>query len=440
MSTSKAHAMLAPSAADRWMVCTGSVAMEAPLPDDTSEYADEGTAAHELAKWCLTQGKNAHAFQGRRIEIVNGVYYPGTGPLPANLFGQRLPIRRMFECDEDMATHVQKYVRLVCSLAMHGELLVEQKLPIGHITGEEGATGTSDAVILATRDDELIIVDLKFGRGVKVYAERNRQGMMYALGALEEYALLSDWKKVRIIICQPRLDHIDEFTCTVGDLVAFAKEAAGAAWDAMAMLDKRIPLQLAPSLKGCMFCKANAECPAKTKFVADAVGADFDVLSQADDSAGDGVTVGEVLLKDVVPADPVSLATKMKAIEIIEDWCKAVRARVESNLLAGVPVPGYKLVQGKRGNRAWTDAGQVERLFKSFRLKTDQMYTYTLISPATAEKVLKAKPKQWAKAVELIGQADGKASVAEESDKRPALKLNDVAADFANVEVGADLV
>lgn len=428
MGSTKAHAMLSPSGADRWMVCTGSVAMEAPLPDDTSEYADEGTAAHELAKWCLTQDKDAHAFQGRRIEIVNGVYYPGTGPLPANLFGQRLPIRRMFECDDDMATHVQKYVHLVRDLAHHGELLVEQKLPIGHITDEADATGTSDAVVLAARDDELIVVDLKFGRGVRVSAQHNRQGMLYALGALEEYALLSEWKKVRIIICQPRLDHIDEFTCTVEELLAFAKEAAAAAWDAVAMMDKRIPLQLVPSEKGCMFCKAKAECPGLADFVAKSVGADFeDITASGPEPLG-------------VDYSPIDLATKMKAADLIEDWIKAVRARVESNLLAGVPVPGYKLVQGKRGNRAWTDAAEVERLLKSFRLKTEQMYTYTLISPTAAEKVLKAKPKQWAKAVELIGQADGKASVAEESDKRPALKLNDVASDFANVEVGADLV
>lgn len=434
-----AHALLSPSGSDRWMTCPGSVALEAPLPDGTTEYADEGTAAHEVGKWCLQQGKDAFAWQGRRIEIVNGVYYPGTGPLPANLFGHKMPIRRMFEVTEDMATAVQKYVEIVKALARNGELLVEQKLPIGHITGEEGATGTSDAVVLAVADDELIVADLKFGRGVKVYADHNRQAMLYALGALHEYELLADWKNVRIVIIQPRLDHVDEFVCTVKELIEFVQVAAAAAWDATAMLAKRIPLKLVPSEKACQFCKAkeHACCPALDKFVSSSIGADFEVIA----GAAAGGTLEQHLLETqaAIQNDGPWLSVRMKAIDLIEDWCKGVRAQTERILLDGGDVPGYKLVPGKKGNRAWTDADAAEKLLKSFRLKSDQMYDFKLISPTTAEKVLKAKPKQWKKAIDLIGQADGKPSVAEDSDKREAIKRTPVADDFAPVEEACDL-
>ena len=40
------HALLSPSAAHRWLNCTPAPRLEATLPDNTSEYAEEGTLAH----------------------------------------------------------------------------------------------------------------------------------------------------------------------------------------------------------------------------------------------------------------------------------------------------------------------------------------------------------------------------------------------------------
>jgi hypothetical protein len=44
-----AHAKLGPSGAHRWMSCPGSIVLEEDVPDRSSVYADEGTAAHMLA-------------------------------------------------------------------------------------------------------------------------------------------------------------------------------------------------------------------------------------------------------------------------------------------------------------------------------------------------------------------------------------------------------
>ena len=124
------------------------------------------------------------------------------------------------------------------------------------------------------------------------------------------------------------------------------------------------------------------------------------------------------------------LGAKMDAIELIEMWVKAIRAKVEKELLAGRPVAGYKLVQGRKPARAWSDEAKAEAALKRMRIKSDQMYERTLISPTTAEKLLKAEPKRWAKVSALVTQGEGKPSVAPVTDKRPALDVAPLDSEF----------
>ena len=137
------------------------------------------------------------------------------------------------------------------------------------------------------------------------------------------------------------------------------------------------------------------------------------------------------------------LAAAMAAVDLIEDWCKAVRAEVERRLLAGVPVPGYKLVEGRRGSRSWASKEEAEATLKSMRLKVEEMYDLSLISPTSAEKLAKAGtigPRQWPKLQGLITQSNGKPSVAPESDKRPALVMTPPADEFDDLTTADDLV
>lgn len=414
MSNGKLHAVFAPSAAKRWMTCVGSVALTKDLPEESSEYADEGTAAHTLASMCLTDQKDARAYLGRRIAV--GL--------------------RTFEVDEEMADAVQTYVNVVRGLAVNGELHVEQAVPIGHITGEEGAEGTADAVVLAFNDGELIVVDLKYGKGVYVSVERNEQTMLYALGALKKFELLGDWKRVRLFISQPRISEIpSEWDCSVEDLLAFSAEATEKAKLGTLALEHRAnwigkdTSYLTPG-DHCKntFCKARATCPALAAFVVDNVGADFDEIIQANDE-----------IKELVPSHAVVLGMKMKSVDIIEDWCRAVRARSEAVLFEENNTPeviealGFKLVQGKRGNRQWESEEAAEKEMKAMRLKQEQMYSFKLITPTAAEKLLKSAPKRWKRIAPLITQSDGKPSVAPASDPRPALVLQPVADDFEMV-------
>jgi len=386
------HAKLSPSGAHRWMVCHGSVALEAPFPDSSSEFAAEGTLAHEVAAKCLESG----------VE-------------PSALIGQKFNIDGFdFTVDQTMADHVKDYMKLVREYAEGGELLVEKRVRIGHLTGEEGAGGTSDAIIIKGR--EIIIIDLKYGMGVRVDANENPQLMLYALGALYEYEVLGDFDTVTMVIHQPRLNHVSEYSIPVSELLTFADDVVSAA-DKVRWED---PV-LVPGEKQCRFCKAKATCPALRAEMAEVVSGAADISDFAD------------MIPNVVSSETSDnyLPVAMSKVELIEQWCKAVRAETERRLLAGQPVTGYKLVAGRAGNRDWRDAKAVEEMMKkTFRMRDDQVYDFKLISPTKAEKVFKENPKRWANLQEQITRSEGKPSVAPATDKRPAMDIKPVLDDF----------
>lgn len=406
------HARLSPSSASRWMTCPGSVPLEGGYHDESSEFASEGTAAHELAAMALTDGNDAVAYLDRVIEADG----------------------RKFTVDHDMASYVQDYIDYVRSI--EGELFVEQRLSIAHITGEDNAHGTSDAVILA--GDELIICDLKYGRGVKVDATNNKQLQIYALAAMAEYEFVYDFSQVRLVIHQPRLHHVSEWAISVDSLRAFgqtvtkASERCEAAVVYHAKHGEIHEKYLAPSEDACRFCKAKADCPALRSHVLATVADDF-------------VNIDEPIAPQLNTEREVAnalLGNLLGATDLIEGWCKAIRAKAEAELFAGREVPGYKLVQGRKGDRAWGDATEAETTLKAMRMKVEEMYDLKLISPTTAEKLHKAGkigPRQWPKLQGLITQPDGKPSVAPADDKRPALVMTAVEDEF-NDETACDLV
>lgn len=405
------HALLSPSGAHRWLACPGSVALEKDLPDTSSEFADEGSAAHFLAANCLRHDKAPIFYLGKKIAVH------AAGETWLDETGAFVDVRATFMVNHDMAEHVEKYVNAVRMYAAGSELIVEERVPIAHITGEEGAGGTADALILA--DSELQLHDLKYGRGVAVYAEENEQLMMYALGALELYGALGDFERVRLVIHQPRIGNLSEWDCTIADLQAFATRVGIAAAQTSQTGDAAL---FHPGEKQCRFCKAKATCPALAREVAETTAADFADLTQT-----------------TLPV-PVDIGAAMSKVDLIETWCKAVRAETERQLLDGLPVAGWKLVEGRKGARSWISEDDAETAMKAMRLKQDEMYTFKVISPTQAEKLLKESPRRWTKLQGLITQREGGPSVAPESDKRPALVIAAQAEEFENVAVVDDLV
>lgn len=432
-----AHAKLSPSGADRWMVCPGSTVLEAGKPDSSSTFADEGTAAHFLAATCLETGNDAKQYAAgsyviQLCEDRGGNHFE---IFASDKRSDDVKVLSEFVVDYDMAEFVQAYVDR-CR-AVGGEQFYEQRLPIGHITKEDGAHGTSDFVGIA--DGELVIRDLKYGRGVKVSAQGNRQLRIYALAAMDEFGLLYDFDRVRIAIDQPRIGHVDEAVYTVEEMEAFRDEV-GSAVAMVEMAHKfgannpdKLIVYLKVDDKACTFCKAKAECPRLRNHVLTLVADDFVDESKEIAPQLDGCASRTM--------DNTLLGNLLSSVDIIEDFCKAIRAKAEAELFAGRDVPGYKLVQGRKGSRAWTSAEAAEQTLKSMRLKVEEMYDLKLINPTTAEKLAKAGtigPRQWPKLQEIIEQPEGKASVAPVSDKRPALKIAAVEDEFADETASID--
>lgn len=421
------HALHSPSSADKWMLCAGAVAMEQAygVPDEGNENAAQGTAAHFLAANCLESGADP-------LDAVNAViwvhksdaWFDDTRPSVP-------PAARRFVVDAEMANHVATYVAYVrASVDKGGVLLVEQRLPISQITGEEGAAGTSDAVII--NGGWLEVHDLKYGYR-EVTAPNNRQLQIYALAALDEFAEAGPFVGVKLLIHQPRVSiNPSIWEASIEQLEAFREQVKEAALYSRTVLLDVPPEQyddhLTPGEDQCQWCRAKTSCRKLERFVSDTIGADFDDLEA---------------LRELVQAPrvftPATLGQKMAAIPLIEMWAGAVRAQVEADLFAGKQVDGYKVVEGKRGNRKWIDEDLAAAELRRRRLKKSQIYKYSLISPTQAETLLKGNPRVWATVQDLIVQAPGKPSVAPESDPRPAISMTVEPSDFDVIDDASDL-
>jgi hypothetical protein len=327
--------------------------------------------------------------------------------------------------DEEMVEVVSAYVEQVRNMTRGADYFaVEEQVEIGsaNLGLPPGVCwGTADTV--AVKKEELQVHDLKTGRGVPVSAEGNTQLRLYALGVLAQVELLFNIERVRVVIHQPRLDSVSEEVLTVEELRAWAKEQRVNARLAheLATGKGKPESYLQPSDSACRWCRAKATCPALTARVEAEIGASFDDLT---------------VQSQIAPSpelDAIALARAMEAVDLVESWCKAVRAETERRLVGGQDVPGYKLVQGRRGARAWSQQEEAEALLRSFKLKVEDIYDLKLISPTSAEKLAKAGtvgPRQWAKVQAFITQAEGKPSVAPASDPRPAITVAATADDF----------
>ena len=415
------HSKFGASTADRYMQCPGSMVLAADAARSTSKYAAEGTAAHQVLTWALQDNQPASAYLGKLIDVDAWT----------------------FEVDADMVGHVQTCIDYTKALqGDDGVLFVDTQVNYAEYLGvdQDQAWGTLDVGVV--RGDELAICDLKYGQGVEVSAVDNRQLKLYALGmlrAVREAGLEVD--RVRLSISQPRVKTApSEWDISVADLEAWgygeARSAVVSCVNAANLAAHTDDSDwqgtfLNPGEKQCKFCPAKATCPALRAEVAEMVGA------SAPCSPDD-------FLSDIQPTGTGAyeaadwLAACLSKVDLIEDWCKAVRAEAERRLQAGEPVPGFKLVQGKRGSRAWSDAAAAEEALKAYRLKIEEMYDLKLISPTSAEKLAKAKvigPRQWPKLQALITQLEGKPHVAPADDPRPAIIVQPVDEAF---EVQAD--
>ena len=409
------HSKWSASKFESLMLCPGKYVLESGMPNTSSSYAREGTAAHELLTMAIEDGEPASYYIGVGIEVDGDV----------------------FTVDVDMARFVQVTIDYVKDLAgATGQVFVDQRVNYSEYLAcdHDDGFGTADVIILDGQ--EIIIVDFKYGMGVEVSAEMNPQMLLYALGSLSAYDGVEDtYIKVTVAISQPRLSSTpSEFSITREDLLSWSNTARGAISDCLdaERCPKNIEMFLTAGEKQCKFCKAKSTCPEVRGTCLDMVVGPVTNVAEFSDLTVPGP-------EHIHLADTPWLAAVMAKADLMDDWLKAVRGEVERRLLDGQDVPGFKVVQGKKGSRKWSNPAEAEKTMKEvYRLKVEEMYDLSLISPTSAEKLAKAKvigPRQWPKLQQLITQSSGKPSVAPATDSRPALTLTPAVDEFSDVSV-----
>jgi hypothetical protein len=394
-----AHAVFSPSAAHRWFNCPGSINLIASLPamPAVSVYASEGSAAHALAADCLTHGEDCSDYLGEKF-VADG---------------------QEFVVDETMAEAVQVFVNFVRDKVNQGyQMRVEVRLDLGHLW--PGQFGTGDCVLYHEEFRDLIVVDLKYGRGVVVDVEDNAQLLSYASGAWYPYKDFSDApvpkhdiKAVTVVIIQPRavgVAPIRMMSVPLPRLSAFEDEFRAAALKASAPGAALVPGSW------CQFCAAAAICPALK------------------DRAH---AIARLEFASVPP--PVSklsaeeIGAVLDSADLIESWIEAVRKEGLRRALAGESVPtGWKVVR-KNTHRKWIDEDKAASVLATvYELDEDDVWTKKIVSPAQAEKLVGKGNKEGLST--LIRKPPGDPMLAPETDSREALKV-DIASEFGTRQV-----
>lgn len=408
------HALLSPSAAKKWLGCPAALACEFGIPNESGQAAVNGTVMHLVAETVLNR-----VIKGEDIRAVTykGVYAlnEGKGPIKA----LTKPEKGAVLITDDFVSQVNKYVDYCRPIIDAAELVeVESRVNLTRVL-HPGATiegryangtksggvvplhtfGTADLVAVMP-DGMLIVGDLKTGRH-KVLAKENKQMMLYALGLLRKLKRLYDITAVRLVIFQPYAGGADEWDTTPEALELFGKFASKAALKAIDAFERGKkglkPADFRPGNDACQWCRFAEKCNAKRK-----------VVSQStDDDISDEVEINIDWLKKEWDKLPLMR-------QHIADIEKAMYAA----LMRGEKVEGLKLVEGRPGNRSWSDIEAVQLIARG---NPDIMYKETLLSPTEAEKEVKGlHPEIWEHLEMYVTRKPVQPSIATADDKRPA--------------------
>lgn len=376
--STRSHAVLSASGASRWMNCTPSAQLEAKYGVKTnSEYAAEGTLAHELAEMLLTCFlKKQNAWNFAAIEN-NPLYTP------------------------DMPDYVAQYVEYCQGaynelLKLHPqdtEMRIEAKLDLSRYVPE--SFGTADCIVVG--GDTMEVIDLKYGKGVVVYADDNPQLKLYALGAYDLLGMLYDIKTVRLTIVQPRLDSISSWELPLDDLLDWAenelREKAHLAYTG----------QGEPTIGAwCKFCSVKSRCTALYQEALDVADNDFE-----DDPR---------IMTDDQVSDILSRS------DLITDFLDAVKEYALNQALEGKSWPNFKLVEGRSVRKFGAEdsviAAVLEESFPD--VPREEFFNSKIKGITDLEKLLGKK-----KFAEMLGdyivKPAGKPTLVSATDKRPAI-------------------
>ncbi len=390
MSTERQHADAGPSSSKQWLRCHASVTKSRGKPRRSSVFAREGSAAHDIAE-----------------KLIRGE------PVPSHIEVEG----ELIEVTEDMIEYVSGYVAfadmeefLADFFAVEQRVSLEGYYPQGM---PEPIFGTADLISYVKKTRVLTVADFKYGKGVRVKAEGNSQGRIYALGAI--VALVDAGfpvpAEIRIMIFQPRVSDTPEM-----EVISYDELIA---WFHLAVKPAIARIGAGDTTENpgdhCQFCPRIGECRAVGRKAIEESRLAFDdgKVVAPETSSLSNEEIGEILTK----------------ADLIEGWINGVRAEASLRIDAGQTVPGWKLVP-KRAQRKWMDEEATVQDFMKRGLTINDVYERKVKSPAGMEKVLKSSgmTKEGIALVlkDLVVKESSGTTLAEDADTRPAVSLKSI--------------
>lgn len=371
----RAHALLSASSAHRWLECPPSAVAAELYEDTSSEYADEGTRAHEVAE----------AVASGRIKAVNVETNADTGV-----------DAEMVECAEAYLAYINEQKK-----SEDAFVILEQRVDFSEYVPD--GFGTCDCLII--QDGVLTVIDYKYGQGVAVSATGNPQMRLYALGALNDYGYVMDVDTVEMHIFQPRINNISVDTISVDELTTWGesvKPVAAQAYNGEGEYKAG---------SHCKFCPHAGRCKALHYSCVE-----FIETHNA---------------RVAVPVlTPEEVADVLDYVPILNLWINRVKDYAMGSLLDGKEIPRYKLVAGRQGNRKWSDDTAVAEALTNAGYQIEEITETKLLSPAGMDKAI-GKKKVSELLDNLIERAPGPPTIAHAEDKRPAYdKVAEAVKDF----------
>lgn len=383
-----AHSKIGASSYSRWSKthggCPGSVRLSENLPNVESEYAKEGTFAHDVAAKLLER------------------YFFGVEPKD----GWPHVEKEMLEAVKVYVEFIKQEALASGAKTIDNHILIEHRFDLASV--HPGLFGTADAIIYSARDKKLIVADYKHGAGIAVDVEENLQLQYYGLGALLSTGFPCE--TVELVIVQPRCNSengpIKRWGFSSIDLLDFAADLA---FDAAET--EKPDAELRPG-KHCRFCPAApVKCPA--------------IKDKAQ-------SLAKLEFKETLPYEPDKLAQALQFIPALEAWITKVREFAYGEAMHGRLPPGWKMV-AKRATRKWkvSEEEVIDFMSKASGRDKSEFYNLSLKTPAQMEKLNNKHVNTQLR--EIIESVSSGYNLVPESDKRPAVAL-DPASEFTKIE------
>lgn len=383
----KKHALLSASGAKKWMNCPASARLEEKLPDEESEYAAEGTLAHnicelKLMKLFTDKNMSDRTYKGRLNKLMKEPLY-----------------------QREMDRYTNRYVDYVTGIA-YGfpeapTVAIEKQLDYSDWAPE--GFGTGDCILI--HGTQLHIIDFKYGKGVSVSAVENPQMMCYGLGALKEFGMIYPISTITLHIVQPRTANFSSWNISRQELTSWGENVLKpSAEKAFAGEGECVPGSWCDD----GFCKLRATCRAR----ADKNLAFMDTaVSQT----------GGVVMNLPPQLSNEEVGNILKEAQFLASWVKKLEAYAEKEIVAGKEIPGWKLVEG-RSNRVITNQLQAFAALQSAGYPEALLYERVPLTLTKLEALITKEHKTQI-LDKYITKPQGKPTLAPADDKRPAMQL-----------------